>query len=202
MKKSLLIFVKNPIKGKVKTRLAATIGDQAALEIYNELLMYTENCTRAVFAHKTVYYSDFLGAGDMWSEEIYDKSTQTGDDLGERMANAFDDAFAKGTEQVAIIGSDCFEITAEIIEDAFNQLAYHDVVIGPALDGGYYLLALKSPCKELFKNIDWSTNKVFSQTLEICRKLGLETKTLKVLSDIDNESDLIRIGYQQKLIKN
>lgn len=197
MRQALLIFVKNPVKGTVKTRLAATLGDEATLAIYQELLKHTANCTHSVLANKTVYYASAVETKDLWSNEIYEKATQTGADLGERMSNAFKKDFDKGYGSVAIIGSDCFEITAEIIDDAFRQLAEFDVVVGPASDGGYYLLALNAHHAELFTSIEWSTDKVFSQTLAVCQKLGLTTKKLQVLSDIDTESDLIRTNYSK-----
>ncbi|MBC7417235.1 MAG: TIGR04282 family arsenosugar biosynthesis glycosyltransferase [Pedobacter sp.] len=196
MKHSLLIFVKNAVKGKVKTRLAATLGDHEALAIYQRLLVYTEKCAHSLLAKTIVFYSDYLEVKDTWNDSIYKKQIQTGNDLGERMKNAFEYAFENGSERVVIIGSDCFEITSEIIESAFLQLEHFDVVIGPALDGGYYLLALKAPCENLFQNIEWSTDMVLSQTMHVCQKLGLKTTTLQELSDIDNESDLIRMGDQ------
>lgn len=196
MKKELLIFVKNPVEGKVKTRLAATVGNTIALDVYNQLMVHTEKCTRATAFHKTVYYGDVITTNDIWRDELYDKNVQQGHDLGERMYNAFDKAFANGMQQVAIIGSDCFEITTEIIEDAFKRLEYNDVVLGPALDGGYYLLAMKVNHPSLFENISWSTNQVLSQTLVQCKKLGLKIAQLPILSDIDTEDDLKRSGYK------
>ena len=199
MKQVLLVFVKNAVKGKVKTRLAATVGDDVAFEIYNRLLLHTALSTNPVSAHKIVFYSDFIDAKDIWNNELYQKQIQNGNDLGERMANAFEYAFKNGSEKVDIIGSDCFEITTEFIEGAFKQLDHSDVVIGPALDGGYYLLALKSNNKALFQHIQWSTDQVLSQTMEVCRQMGLKVAQLQLLSDIDNESDLKRIGYNYQI---
>ncbi|TDG34832.1 glycosyltransferase [Pedobacter changchengzhani] len=196
MKQVVLIFVKNAVKGKVKTRLAATLGNNVAFNVYLDLLKHTEKCTHLLNVKKIVYYSDFIESEDIWTEDVYEKQLQNGADLGERMQNAFEYAFANEHEHVAIIGSDCFEITPEIIEDAFKQLAYCDVVVGPALDGGYYLLALKTAHKALFQNIKWSTDQVLNQTLHLCHKMGLKTIELQTLSDIDNEHDLKRIGYR------
>lgn len=187
------------MKGKVKTRLAATVGDDVAFEIYHRLLLHTELSTNPVSSHKIVFYSDFIDTNDIWNNEVYQKQVQNGKDLGERMANAFEYAFTNGNEKVAIIGSDCFEITTEIIEAAFKQLDHMDVVIGPALDGGYYLLAIKSNNKALFQHIQWSTDQVLSQTMEVCHQMGLKVAQLQVLSDIDNENDLKRIGYNYQI---
>ena len=201
MKRALLIFVKNAVKGNVKTRLAATLGDETALAIYQDLLQHTANSTQLLLIRKIVCYTDYVENEDVFSNEKYEKQIQTGDDLGERMQNAFEDAFANDNDQVAIIGSDCFEITTIIIANAFKQLDDCDVVVGPALDGGYYLLALKSDQKALFQNIQWSMNKVLNQTLAICQEKGLKVVQLQALSDIDNENDLKRIGYNYSIHK-
>lgn len=195
MKQALLIFVKNAIKGKVKARLAATVGDEVAFNIYQQLLTHTEKCTHSLLPDKIVFYADYLEVEDIWSNSIYQKQIQTGNNLGDRMQDAFEYAFKNGNERVAIIGSDCFEINAEIIGNAFAQLEHCDVVLGPALDGGYYLLALKSNCKALFQHIDWSTDQVLKQTIQVCRQQGLKTAMLQELSDIDKEGDLKRMGY-------
>lgn len=197
MKQALLMFVKNIAEGKVKTRLAATIGHAAALSVYRHLLVHTEKCTYNLLANKIVFYSDHPEVDDIWSEAFYHKQIQAGHDLGERMQNAFEYAFTQGNDRVAIIGSDCFELSSEIMETAFKKLDHYDVVLGPALDGGYYLLALKSLHKEIFQNIEWSTDRVLTQTLQACRQLGLSTIKLQPLSDIDNETDLKRARYNK-----
>ena len=196
MKQALLIFVKNAVKGKVKTRLAATVGDEIALNVYENLLKHTENCTHLILVHKIVCYADFIADDDVFSNDDYEKQIQKGNDLGERMQNSIDQAFKNGYEQIVIIGSDCFELTHKIIEHAYTQLTKNDVVIGPALDGGYYLLGMKKIHKSLFQNIKWSTNQVLNQTLKICLKIGLKVIQLQKLSDIDTEDDLKRIGYK------
>lgn len=195
MKQALLIFVKNAVKGKVKTRIAATLGDETALAIYQHLLRHTVRNTQIPSLRKFVYYAEYLEYEDIFSNEQYEKQIQIGDDLGARMQAAFTHAFLNGNERVAIIGSDCLEITTEIIENAFEQLDHNDVVIGPALDGGYYLLATKTIHSGLFENINWSTDQVLAQTLNICRRHELSVAQLQVLSDIDTEEDLKRLAY-------
>ena len=196
MRQALLIFVKNAVEGKVKTRLAATLGNNVALKVYSQLLEHTKKCTQLLSADKMIFYSEYLEDDDSWNIDVYHKEVQRGNNLGERMENAFEYAFAQGNDQVAIIGSDCFEISSEIIENAFAQLEHCEVVLGPALDGGYYLLGTKSLYRELFCNISWSTDQVLKQTMKACTKLGLKITTLKELSDIDNEADLKRTGYK------
>lgn len=195
MRQALLIFVKNAVESKVKTRLAATLGNTVALKVYRQLLEHTKKCTKLLSADKIIFYSDYFEDDDSWNNDVYHKEVQKGNNLGERMENAFEYAFEQGNDQVAIIGSDCFEISSEIIENAFAQLEHCDVVLGPALDGGYYLLGTKSLYRELFCDISWSTNQVLKQTIKGCTKLGLKITTLKELSDIDNEADLKRTGY-------
>ena len=196
MRQALLIFVKNAVEGKVKTRLAATLGNNVALKVYSQLLEHTKKCTQLLSADKMIFYSEYLEDDDSWNIDVYHKEVQRGNNLGERMENAFEYAFAQGNDQVAIIGSDCFEISSEIIENAFAQLEHCEVVLGPALDGGYYLLGTKSLYRELFCDISWSTDQVLKQTIKCCTKLGLKITTLKELSDIDNEADLKRTGYK------
>lgn len=191
MNKSLLIiFAKNPELGKVKTRLAATVGDEVALAIYFQLLRKTREVARSLDHDKVVYYSNHLEKGDLWSEDHFRKAVQLGGDLGERMKNAFTDAFDQGYERVCIIGSDCMDISAEIIEEAFGKLKNRDAVIGASEDGGYYLLGMSKLVPELFDNKAWSTDEVFIATLEDFLRLGLDHAELPVLNDIDTEKDL------------
>lgn len=190
MKQTVLIFAKNLIHGEVKTRLAATAGNDVAFSVYEQLIKHTVGITSSLPVDKTVFYSKSIEPEDVWDSKIYRKKVQSGNDLGERMRNAFAGVFVEGYEKAAIIGTDCMELNSAIIIDAFACLDKHEVVIGPAKDGGYYLLAMKKLYVELFENINWSTHEVFSQTLEICKRLDLSTHLLPELSDIDDEDDL------------
>lgn len=190
MKQALLIFTKNLIHGEVKTRLAATAGNDTAYAVYGQLIKHTVTITSYLPVDKTVFYSKSIEPADVWDPKIYRKQIQSGDDLGEKMQNAFAVIFDEGYKKAVIIGTDCIELNSAIIMNSFVYLGNHDVVIGPAKDGGYYLLAMKKLHAELFKNINWSTNEVLSQTLEICKHLGLSTYLLPELSDIDDENDL------------
>jgi uncharacterized protein len=189
-KEALLIFTKNPEAGKVKTRLAATLGDEAALSIYRQLLLHTVSATEYLPVDKFVFYSNHIGQKDYWSDKNYYKLLQEGNDLGERMKNAFVAAFQKGYNKVVIIGTDCPDLNASVIMNAYVYLEDHDIVIGPAIDGGYYLLGMKKLYPRLFEKIDWSTGKVLAQTLKICESSNLSTFLLPELSDIDDENDL------------
>ena len=191
MDKSLLIiFAKNPELGKVKTRLAATLGNEVALAVYFQLLNKTRQETESLTVDKVVYYSNYVEHGDLWDDNIYAKAAQQGDDLGQRMQNAFTQAFANGYERVCIIGSDLMEISAEVIEQAFEKLKKRDVVVGPSEDGGYYLLGMSKMIPALFENKAWSTDEVFIATRDDVRRLGLQMAELPVLNDIDTEKDL------------
>jgi rSAM/selenodomain-associated transferase 1 len=186
----LMIFAKNPEMGKVKTRLAKTIGDEKALMIYLKLLEHTHAIADKVFADKAIFYSERVQEFDLLDYYKFPKFLQKGDDLGDRMDRAFGQAFGQHYEKVVIIGSDCYELTTEIIEDALAALDTHNVVIGPAHDGGYYLLGMDRHYSHLFKQKAWSTEDVLLDTLLDLKKLKLSYSLLPTLNDVDEEKDL------------
>lgn len=196
MEQALLIFVRNPVLGQVKTRLAKTLGDEKALSIYKELLRHTHDITQTLPFDKYVFYADCITQGDIWENNIYRKLVQTGNDLGARMQAAFELLFNKGYQHICIIGSDCYELTTATLRQAFDALRQYDIVIGPSADGGYYLLGLPRMQPSLFINIEWSTNKVLEQTINACAVAGCSHTLLPVLHDIDDEQDWVR--YQTK----
>lgn len=186
--KLLIIFARNPVQGKVKTRLAQGVGDEEALKIYHELLDFTIEESSKVSADKILYYSDFLPEQNLNND--FTLALQTGEDLGERMKNAFSVGFKKGYGRIILIGSDSFEIDANDIQKAFFMLNDKDTVIGPATDGGYYLIGLKTPFEPIFVNKPWSTDVIFKRTY---LELMLYNKTIALLeekSDIDTLEDL------------
>lgn len=189
---ALIIFARRPEAGKVKTRLAATIGDAAALDVYIRLLVHT----RAVAMHSGVDVHVFLTempADLFWQDFTLD--LQADGDLGEKMEAAFAQLFAHGYQRVVIIGSDCPELTTAHVREAFSLLETNDVVIGPALDGGYYLLGMKTLQATLFRNKNWSTDTVFTQTIADLEKGGLTYAKLPQLRDIDTGEDLQSVGW-------
>lgn len=190
MSEALLIFVKNLIFGQVKTRLAATAGNEAAINIYKELLQHTNSVTQSVDADKIVFYSSYIDEEDIWNSKHFKKQIQKGKDLGERMQYAFASVFEAGYEKAIIIGTDCPGIDKKILENAFAILNNYDLAIGPARDGGYYLLGMKKLYAELFKEVEWSTDTVLKQTIQKCRQLNLGYALLPVLVDVDEEKDL------------
>ena len=185
----LLIFTRNPELGKVKTRLAASIGAEAALEVYKFLLKHTHEITRGLEITKQVYYSETIWEEDIWASSEFHKKLQSGNDLGARMKNAFEAGFTEGFSKIVIIGSDIYDISDEDIRNAFSALDNQQVVIGEAQDGGYYLLGMNRLHPKLFENKQWGTNTVFSDTLA-----DLEDQTvffLPMRNDIDLYEDLL-----------
>lgn len=187
--KQLIIFVKNKIPGKVKTRLAAGIGLEKAMEVYDKLLQYTHNTTRCLDCDKNVYFSERMENDCLWADGNFRLSIQQGLNQGERMQHAFDHFFAEGAEKVCLIGADTFEIKAEIIKEAFDILQNHDVVLGPASDGGFYLLGMKELQPELFHHKNWSTEGILSQTLADIQLLNLKYALLPELQIINQKED-------------
>lgn len=191
-KEALLIFVKNVQSGQVKTRLAATVGNEKALSVYKQLLSHTVSITQNLPVDKIVFYSDFI-EDDIWENNFYKKQIQEGNTLGMKMENAFKSSFTAGYEKLLIIGTDCPGINESILKNAFTQLNHFDILIGPATDGGYYLLGMKKAHPFLFKNIKWSTDVVLQQTVDLCNRNQLSYFLLPELSDIDEEKDLIHL---------
>lgn len=189
-KRLLIIFYRNPQLGRIKTRLAAEIGDSKALAIYLFLSAHTRNITEHLAEDKVVFYSDYIDTEDSWSNSIYQKQLQNGADLGQKMYNAFLHGFEKGYGSICIIGTDCFELTSSIIADAFNALTSSDAVIGPAKDGGYYLLGMNRLRMEYFENKSWSTDSVLKDTIADFEKAEIKFHELPVLSDVDVRADL------------
>ena len=187
---ALIIFIKNPELGKVKTRLASSVGDEKALEIYKQLLTKTLQIVTNVNCVKYVYYSEKIVKNDIWDNKIFKKKLQKGNDLGERMLNAFTEIFAEeGINNVAIIGSDCPSLPPSFMEKAFEELRYNSFVLGPAYDGGYYLLAMRQLRFELFEKIVWSGPLVLSETVKKINKMVKTHYLLPALPDVDTLED-------------
>lgn len=187
-KNSLIIFTRNPILGKVKTRLAKSVGNEIALEIYQFLLNKTKEVTLNIPADKVVFYSEEITNKDIWDATIYKKELQKGRDLGAKMSNAFKTCFKDGYEKVVLIGSDLFDLEEFHIREAFEKLEKNDAVIGPALDGGYYLLGLKKMHPKIFMNKNWGTATVRKNTMKNLEKVNVHL--LPILNDVDVIEDI------------
>jgi rSAM/selenodomain-associated transferase 1 len=189
-KNLVLIFTRNPELGKVKTRLAKSVGNETALEIYKFLLNKTKEVTQNLDCNKAVYYSVKVRENDIWDENSYQKHQQEGIDLGIRMQHAFKNSFDTGYKKVIIVGSDLYDLTPNHINEAFNKLDTNDVVIGPAEDGGYYLLGMKTLHPNIFENKDWGTSSVRKDTLKDLQEVNVhlldELNDVDVIEDIEN----------------
>jgi rSAM/selenodomain-associated transferase 1 len=189
-KEAIIIFLKYPELGRSKTRLAATVGDENALKVYKELLLHTNLITKDLNFDKFIFYDKVSSNKMPWGDGLYQTAYQKESDLGGRMEDAFEQLFKRGYERVLIIGSDCYELDQNVIKNAFEKLKDKQVVIGPAKDGGYYLLGLSKMVKPIFNDVSWSTENVYSETVKILNSLNIEHDTTPTLSDIDVFDDL------------
>ena len=181
----VLVICKAPRKGHVKTRLAATVGDDAAYHMYAAMMAH-------VFSELARTNVEVLpvvdGPRELVQAGTIQPLVQRGDDLGERIINALVDAPA--SERVLVIGADMPFIDADLIASAESALDVADVVIGPCVDGGYYLIGMKTRHPEIFRDIDWSTERVFEQTMQRCSAKGLMVHTLDIQRDVDTIEDV------------
>lgn len=200
---ALLLFVKNPQLGHVKTRLAATLGPEKALEVYRYLMHHTREVTLQVPVHRWLFYSKEVFWEDDWSNDEFQKWVQDpSPDLGQKMFSAFSMAQQKGLQKVMILGSDCFQITPELLKNAFEQLDSHPVVLGPATDGGYYGLGVNfalgvthDHLSTIFLDKTWSHADVAHEARAAFQTCGLRHVELPTLSDVDVEEDIAPIRH-------
>lgn len=188
------LFAKQPVPGRVKTRLAATVGEEAAarfhalsLQLLIERFAETADC-------RTIGHASLTNDGDEYFQQLAGEAwqlwAQPAGDLGERMQAFFAHAFANGAGRVLLIGSDSPTLPESMLQNAIATLACTDVVIVPAHDGGYCLIGLRSPQPYLFEDIAWSTDAVLAQTRERAQQAGLSCKLLPVWTDVDTADDL------------
>lgn len=193
---ALIILTRYPAPGAVKTRLAQTLGDTIAVEFYRRcaerLFLQSRQLPRAV--RRYLFYAGVDGEEALlqWAGGQFTYEAQRGQDLGERMRNAFHHVFARRAPKAIVVGTDIPDLTAELMERALHRLQNYDVVIGPDHNGGYYLLGMKLLHETLFQGISWGTSRVYGQTLRLAKGLGLSVAFLPVLVDVDTEDDLRR----------
>lgn len=192
---ALIIFIRNPELGKVKTRLAQSLGDQKTLQVYEALLGHTRKIALALDVSRYLFYSHFIDAEDDWSNTAFKKQLQVEGDLGQKIHAGFEHAF-RDHDKVLIIGSDCASLTAQIVQEGFDALDRNDFVLGPALDGGYYLLGMRQFTPSLFQAIPWSTAEVAQLTLGKMKAMGASFHLLPPLSDIDYAEDWEKYGWE------
>ena len=190
------VFAKRPVPGNVKTRLTGVLGREGAAELYQALLDDTLSNVRQVRdARKVIAFAP--DAEQAWFAQTFRGFAlvaQGEGDLGRRLSRLFRHAFQQGARRVVVVGSDLPTLTAECVERAHAALAECDVVIGPAEDGGYYLLGLGRHVPGLFVGIDWSTERVLGQTLERAGVLGLVVRLLETARDVDDRAGLERLA--------
>lgn len=193
VKSALLLFVKYPEPGKVKTRLARSVGQEQAAAMYRDLVeknlaviqtLHGTTCDGWIAFDPPQQEAPLRAWLSPWPGYI----AQQGEGLGERLNHAFGEMFQRGYAHVAALGSDTLNLQAELIQDAFENLSRHDVVLGPARDGGYYLIGLNRLHPELFEGIAWSTPEVLTQTRRVIRRLNLTVHQLSPLDDLDELS--------------
>ena len=191
--KALIVFVRYPEPGKVKTRLAKETNENFACDVYK---IWAENIFREVkplkYFNNYVFYSEEKDEAKIikWTNNEFVYFPQQGNDLGERMLNAFRIVLNQQNQKAIIIGTDIPDLSKEIILEAAGALDENDIVIGPSYDGGYYLLGMKKVIPHLFQNVEWSSNSVFSSTISKARSTNLKLKELQPLHDIDTKEGL------------
>lgn len=190
----LIIMVRKPELGKVKTRLAQDLGPKKALAIYKALLQYTKEVCDATPVDKYVYYHEAIEDKDLWSASGYTKRLQCAGSLGDKMKAALVEVLH--THQYAIIiGSDCPRLSPAVLDQAQAALRSMDVVVGPTLDGGYYLLGLRQVEGPLLDDIPWSSGTEYETTLRRAIGNGRSVMALQALPDIDYRADWEAYGW-------
>lgn len=203
---ALIIFAKAPVEGYVKTRLCPPLTPDEAASLHGSLVLdllekckSLQACDRILAGAPTPEHPFFGAMKARFNIPIWG---QVGPDLGSRMAHAFKLALGSPYQSVIIIGTDIPGITVSLISTALKNLQNHDIVVGPTVDGGYYLIGLRSPVPELFEQIPWSTDQVLSLTKEKAQSLRLSVKVLPMLRDLDTMEDLQDFIKESKDPKN
>lgn len=191
----LIIFTRYPQPGRAKTRLIPALGAIGAADLHRQMAEHTLTHARHLQVRQSASVQVMFTGGTLeqlqdWLGDGIAYQEQPSGDLGDRLSQAFYAAFAQGDRSVVIIGTDCPDLTAELLQMAFRLLQSHDLVLGPAIDGGYYLVGLRQFIPELFAGIAWSTDAVLKQTMTIADALGLTIATLPTLADVDRPEDL------------
>jgi len=194
LSKCIILFVKYPEKGKVKTRLSAELGAETTRNLYkcfvSDLIGILE---KKRYTFKIAFYPSGSDKKIIpWLGQEHSYITQKGRDLGERMENAFKEVFLEGFKEVLVVGTDIPDLTPSLIDKALKALKRSDAVIGPCYDGGYYLIGFKKKTflSDTFKGIQWSTERVFKDTMVVFTKKGYKVHVLPKLRDVDRIEDL------------
>ena len=197
-KECLIVFTRYPEPGKAKTRLIPALGTQGAANLHRQLTEYTLSRVRELQGERPTSVEVYFSGGNQqlmqdWLGADFVCKPQVDGDLGLRIVSAFDGAFSNGIEGALIIGTDCPDLSAKIMSEAFDGLILHDLVLGPALDGGYYLIGLRRVFPQLFAEIPWGTSEVLAKTIAIASSMNLSIAYLPPLADIDRPEDLAQL---------
>jgi uncharacterized protein len=195
MTEILIIFSRYPEAGKTKTRMIPALGTEGAAELQRQMTEHTLATAIALRSSRKVAIAIHFAGGELslmqeWLGADLNYMPQVAGDLGKKMQSAFDLAFAAGNQRIVIIGTDCPDLDQTILTKAFNSLQHHDLVLGVAEDGGYYLIGLNRQIPELFQQIAWGTEQVLNQTSKIAQQLNLQVDYLTTLADVDRPQDL------------
>jgi rSAM/selenodomain-associated transferase 1 len=195
MSTAIIVFVRKPELGKVKTRLAKGVGEQRAFDIYVELLKYTAKQVEATVHTVYVYYHHEVVPDDMWDSSRCHKVLQVDGDLGDKLRAAFTEVLSQHDKAI-VVGSDCPRLTTAIIDTAVDSLDHQDVVIGPTLDGGYYLLGMKAYTPTLLTGVPWSSGDEYDYTVHASIAAGQSVHVLAPLPDVDYAEDWEKYGWE------
>lgn len=191
----LILFTRYPQPGMAKTRLIPVLGEAGAATLSQQMTEHTLAQVQALQRLEPIEVEIRFAGGTVelmrrWLGESWHYVPQGEGDLGDRLLRSLQSAVARGASHTVIIGTDCPELTAALLQQAFTALTQVDLVLGPAVDGGYYLIGLRQPMPALFQTICWSTDVVLQQTLAIAQQLQLTVSLLPPLSDVDRPEDL------------
>lgn len=191
---SILLFIKSPELGRVKSRLALEVDEETALDVYKSFVLDIAEALKKRSQPLTIYFHPWTSNESVRRclGEDFSYAPQRGEDIGERMENAFKDSFSEDIVKAVLIGSDIPDLATTVMDEAFSSLELQNAVIGPASDGGYYLIGFRKHAflPDVFRGITWSTDSVFQQTMEIFRRFGMSVHVLPEWNDVDTLDDL------------
>jgi uncharacterized protein len=200
IKKALIIFVKNPVLGEVKPKLSESLGKEKALHIHTNLINNIAETFANVEVDKFVFYSSLIPEEPKFNSNEYKLRVQEGNNLGERMSQAFNYCFQKKYKHIVFIGTDCPDLEVKDINQSFKLLLTKDVIIGPSSKGGYYLLGLNAPLNALFEDMPWHTDSVFKKTYLEALSHHKKIALLEEKTDIEDLSDLEHSKFSNLIV--
>jgi uncharacterized protein len=206
MSSIIVLFAKAPAEGQVKSRLASSLSETVATELYKCFVEDTVSMLRSGSHQFKIYYYPPESETFMvhWLGKDFNYAIQKGVDLGERMDNAFTEEFRAGHKKVILMGSDIPDLPGSLLDDALDSLDSHDAVLGPSRDGGYYLIGFNANSfnHRVFQDIRWSTSAVFRQTMSVLQQANSRVHLLRELRDIDVVEDITAYCWRHRNDRN